>query len=602
VKAEAYPLKTIFGKDVRYVVPLYQRPYVWDKESKWEPLWEDVRLLVGQLAEVSDHQADAPSPHFLGAIVLDPKFGQTGDLEVRYIIDGQQRLTTLQLLLAAATRVADGLKLDQSARLLRRLTTNDPDLFEQPDHQFKVWPTNTDRNNFRAAMLHEPAKADDGIQIAAAYTYFCTVLVAWATSLEGAVAAGFETLVKAVRDYLRLVVIDLENEDNAQVIFETLNARTTPLLAIDLVKNLVFRYAERQGATEAELEMLYASSWKRFDTEDWRRQVRQGRLNRPRAEIFLMHWLTMKRAEETPAQWLYPTFQRLLDKKPVTPVDQIIDEFAHDATTFASFETQPAGSREATFFQRLSVLDVTTSYPLLLLLFRRNSAALVPARRRRAVELLESWLVRRMLFRLTPKNYNRYFLELLRAVQEDVAHADDVLYSELTAGTAETNRWPEDAELISALTTRSLYRSIPGARIVMVLGAIEQALRTSKSERVALPANLTIEHVLPQKWQEHWPVGGDPSAIYERDIHVNRLGNLTLVTGSLNPSISNAAWQLKRPGLRKHSLLLLNRDLCDQNPLVWDEALIDKRSALLASAVTRIWPGPGATLWQESRD
>jgi hypothetical protein len=311
-----------------------------------------------------------------------------------------------------------------------------------------------------------------------------------------------------------------------------------------------------------------------------------------------MHWLTMKRAEETPAQWLYPTFQRLLDKKPVTPVEEIIDEFAHDATTFASFETQPTGSREATFFQRLSVLDVTTIYPLLLLLFRDHSAVLTPARRRRAVELLESWLVRRMLCRLTPKNYNRYFLELLRAVQEDVAHADDILYSELSSATAETNRWPEDAELTKALTTRSLYMSVPGARIVMVFGAIEQALRTSKSEQVALPANLTIEHVLPQKWQEHWSVGDDPSAVYERDIHVNRLGNLTLVTGSLNPSISNAAWQLKRPELRKHSLLLLNRDLCDENPNVWDEALIDKRSAALTSVVTRIWPGPDAAYWQ----
>lgn len=561
MKAEAYPLKAIFGKDVRYVVPLYQRPYVWDKESKWEPLWEDVRLLVGQLAEVSGNQGEAPSPHFLGAIVLDPKFGQTGDLEVRYIIDGQQRLTTLQLLLAAATWVAEGLQLDQSARLLRRLTANDPDLFQQPDHQFKVWPTNTDRDNFRAAMLHGKAKADAGIRIAEAYLYFCHVVMDWATSLGGAVAAGFETLVKAVRDYLRLVVIDLEDEDNAQVIFETLNARTTPLLAIDLVKNLVFRYAERQGATEADLESLYMASWKRFDTEEWRREIRQGRLNRPRAEIFLMHWLTMKRAEETPAQWLYPTFRRLLEKKPITPVEQIIDEFAHDASTFASFDTQPAGSPEATFFQRLSVLDVSTIYPLLLLLFRRDSAALTIPRRRRALRLLESWLVRRMLCRLTPKNYNRYFLELVRAVRRDIAHADDVLYAELSGATAETNRWPGDAELTQVLKDRSLYQSIAGSRIVMVLWAIEQAIRTTKSEQIPRPAHLNIEHVLPQKWREHWPVGSDPTAVYERDIHVNRIGNLTLLTESLNPSISNSAWDVKRPALRKHSLLLLNRDL-----------------------------------------
>ena len=312
-----------------------------------------------------------------------------------------------------------------------------------------------------------------------------------------------------------------------------------------------------------------------------------------------MHWLTMKRAEETPAQWLYPTFRRLLEKKPITPVGQTIDEFAHDASTFASFETQPAGSPEATFFQRLSVLDVSTIYPLLLLLFRRDSSALTVPRRRRALRLLETWLVRRMLVRLTPKNYNRYFVELVRALRQDIANADDVLYAELSGATADTNRWPADAEVTQVLTDRSLYQSIR-SRIVMVLGAIEQALRTSKSEQLPLPAHLTIEHVLPQKWQEHWPVEDDPAVIYERESRVNRIGNLTLLTESVYPSVSNGAWDVKRPALRKHSLLLLNRDLCDENPSVWNEVCIDARSAALASMVNRIWPTGDSIYWQST--
>lgn len=600
MKADAYPLKTIFGRDVRYVVPLYQRPYVWDRESKWEPLWEDIRLLVSQLADASavGQQPVALSPHFLGAIVLDQKFGQVGDLEVRYIIDGQQRLTTLQLFLAAAAWVAEGFQLEQSARLLGKLTANDPDLVHEPDHQFKVWPTNTDRDNFRAAMLRSGFKADAGIRIVEAYTYFCGALTEWAASLGGAVAGGFDILVKAVRDFLRLVVIDLENEDNAQVIFETLNARTTPLLAIDLVKNLVFRYAERSGASDTELDALYTNSWRRFDTEDWRRELRQGRLNRPRAEIFLMHWLTMRRTEETPAHWLYPAFQRLLDRNLATPVAEIIEEFADDATTFASFDRQAVGSREETFFRRLGVLDMSTITPLLLFLFRRQSAELVRTRRMRALEILESWLVRRMICRLTPKNYNRYFLELLRAAQVDIAHADDIVFDVLRNATAETNRWPEDGEVANVLISRSLYHAIPRSRIVMLLSAVEHALRTSKSEQLPLPAQLTIEHILPQAWQQNWPAtGSDPGAKYERDVHVNRVGNLTLLTQSLNPALSNAGWDVKRAELQKHSLLLLNRELCDAYRSRWNEAMIDERSAALAGVIARIWPSPISPYW-----
>jgi hypothetical protein len=389
----------------------------------------------------------------------------------------------------------------------------------------------------------------------------------------------------------------LDDEDNAQVIFETLNARTTPLLAIDLVKNLAFRKAETE---KADVAALYADYWKPFDGDAWRKEIRQGRLKRPRSEIFLMHWLAMKTEEETAADQLYPSFKRLIDRADAPPIVGTVKEFASDSRVFSQWDNLPPGSLEKLFFERLAVLDVTTIYPLLLDLFRQPEAVVSRPRRVRSLRLLESWLVRRMLCRLTTKNYNRYFLELLKAVRKDPGRIDEVLYEQLLSASAETNQWPADSQLVEALVKRSLYWQVAGYRIVMVLSAIEKSLRTRKSEAIELPSGLTIEHIMPQKWERHWKLDpGDVAAVNDRWDHIHRLGNLTLATSALNPSASNKEWPVKRVALRKHSLLLLNRELCDENRYTWDEAKIDARSATLAQAIVGIWPGPSAAEWKK---
>jgi hypothetical protein len=588
MRADAYELKTIFGKGIRYVVPLYQRPYVWDREGKWEPLWGDIHRLVEELAR--SNKSESLPPHFLGAIVLDQQRGKVGDLEVRHIIDGQQRLTTLQLVLAAAARVAEERECAKSARLLQKLISNDPDLYTEQDDQFKVWPTNTDRPAYRDSLLRaNPAPTSDSL-IASAYSYFLGAIAEWADTQGESLESSFELLTRVMRDYLRLVVIDLDTNDNAQIIFETLNARTTPLLAIDLVKNLVFSRAESE---QADLDFLYENFWRPFDQAPWRTDIRQGRYSRPRAEVFLMHWLAMKTGEEVPATRLYSTFLRLLDHREAPSVANLVEEFHRDSRNFLAFDAQPPGSPERSFFDRLSVLDVTTIYPLLLFLFRQEQSVLSVVRRAQALAMLESWLVRRMLCRLTPKNYNRFFLELLRAVRDDPQVADEIMLERLRSATSDTARWPYDEELREVLVTRSLYWAVAGSRIVMTLSAIELRLRSSKTEAVPLPSGLTIEHVLPQDWQEHWPVpDGDLAAELDREAHVNRLGNLTLVTSSLNPSLSNSEWPKKRAALAEHSILLLNKAICSDPSSMWDEACIDARSAQLAGEIAEIWPRP----------
>lgn len=151
-------------------MPLFQRPYVWDEQGQWAPLWEDV-------AATFDRRDDEDTtPHFLGAIVLEAKRHALGSVEVREVIDGQQRLTTLQILIAALrdAYAAEGIKTRLQSRLAKTLT-NDTDYIDSPEEEFKLWPTNRDRRSYADVMrgAHLDSSRDPALpRIADAYLFF----------------------------------------------------------------------------------------------------------------------------------------------------------------------------------------------------------------------------------------------------------------------------------------------------------------------------------------------------------------------------------------------------------------------------------------------
>jgi Protein of unknown function DUF262/Protein of unknown function (DUF1524) len=599
MKPETRTVTELFERDVRYVVPLYQRPYVWNEADQWEPLWEDIRVLV-------DHQLNgAAGPeghwsHFLGAIVLDQETQAPGSIPVYTVIDGQQRLTTLQILLAAAANVAAANGAGNDAEVLLSLIRNRP-LKASGEHLWKVWPTNANRTAFAAVVRAggpAPDREDDPTNlIDEAYGYFVGRIADWLSDAESEEDKPqlVRTLQVTLCDLLRMVSITLEQGDNAQVIFETLNARGTPLLALDLVKNAVFHEAARHGL---DVDALYETVWKpQLDDEHWRKNQRQGRLFRPRADLFLMHWLTMKLRRITPATELFTTFRKqILQAAPPPNMEDVIRELCRDAAVMRDFEAKPAGSVEALFFRRLEALDVTTVLPLVLLLFREP--AISSQRRTRALQILESWLVRRSLLRLTVKAYNAQVPVLISRVADDPARADEILVGELRAGTGEISRWPADAELRDYYDTHDVYNSVGKARLVMALSAVEQSLYSNKTDLLTIPTNLTLEHVIPQKWQTHWPLPDGLSPEEEEAARetrlraIHRLGNLTLTAGPLNTALSNSAWPDKQRALNAESRLLLNARLVETYPETFDEAAVAERTRVLIERVCAIWPGP----------
>ena len=152
MQAFTYTSAVIFGSHIRYVVPLFQRPYVWTKTEQWAPLWEDVRNLAERVLETpAGYGAPPVPPHFLGAIVLDQQPNPGDFIAVRHIVDGQQRLTTLQLLLDAAQEVTERNGAPLDAETLKVLVLNQPQVTQHPDEMYKVWPTDRDQDAFRAA-------------------------------------------------------------------------------------------------------------------------------------------------------------------------------------------------------------------------------------------------------------------------------------------------------------------------------------------------------------------------------------------------------------------------------------------------------------------
>ncbi len=489
MRPETHTVQQLFERDVRYTVPLYQRPYVWDEEHQRAPLWDDITALL-------QHQESGDTSglwsHFLGAIVLELEQTVPGQIPRFTVIDGQQRLTTLQLLLAAAATAVANVGAENDAALLRDLVTNNPRKATGTE-QLKVWPTNANRSAFMAAMYPDgppPGHVNDpNNRIDEAVAYFATCVSEYIQGLdedespgvEGvmdeAVAGRAERLRITLCDLLKLVSITLEPGDNAQVIFETLNARGTPLLALDLGKNAAFHQGARQGA---DTDALYEQVWRpQLDDDYWRQERRQGRLNRPIAELFLMHWLTMRLERLIPATELFARFrQHVLG--PATDAGSLIRELCADARVMRSFDTPPPRSPEAQFFARLAALDAGTVLPVVLLLFR--SPEVTEARRRRALRILESWLARRALMRLTAKNYNRLVPRLVVRMKADLAHADDALLEALCGGEGEISRWPDDAEFGEFLRTREVYGMVAAPRLVMALAAVETSLYTNKTE------------------------------------------------------------------------------------------------------------------------
>ena len=395
----------------RLVVPLFQRPYVWNEENQWEPLWDDMVRVTERLLS---NPSQKHFPHFLGAVVLQQVQNPVGTMQERTIIDGQQRLTTLQLLFDSLHAQLVAAEAHAPAMRLETLVLNAAPFCQHPEDRFKVWPTNRDRDAFNAVMaatlpIDYDAVGFENERMVQAHRYFGDRAKEWllADGPESILvrASAIETVA---RDLLQVVVIDLGADENAQEIFETLNARGAQLTAADLIKNFIF---QRLLETGADVESAYIKYWRDFESAFWETEISVGRMRYPRSSIFLNHWLIAQTGEEVVAREVFTRFKRYANDVGDT-MEVLLKQIKASADVYREFIQN--GSKHTgvidqlgLFAYRTGVLESEVIKPLVLFLLDPQQPKIPEGQFTKALRVIESWMVRRMLVRATTKSYSQ---------------------------------------------------------------------------------------------------------------------------------------------------------------------------------------------------
>ena len=565
---------------ISYRIPQFQRAYAWNEERQWEPLWGD----LSDILERRIHEREEVRPHFMGAIVLQEQDAPSlGDPVTRYlVVDGQQRLTTLQLLIKATHDVL--VSYDDLARAdaLDKMIINRAagSRIDESEHT-KIRQSNPNDQMVFHRIMTDPLGVPTISPIDQAYDFFKRTVNAWLSDDSAPRGRKADALVATLRGGIEVAAVVLSKDEKAHLIFETLNERGEPLTQSDRIKNTIM-YEARVTDDEQRARRL----WGMFENEWWRENTREGRLFRIHNDRFLNYWVVMKMRRSITSDRVAAEFRNYIRreaKDSPAEVEAIAEEIKAAGSFYRAMETDTL-QRNRLYFNRLKIMEMGVVTPLLLYLYTSG----VPEESlERSHSILESYLVRRMLCGLPSHGLNNLFMELLPKLGAN--EADAAILKHLGEQTLEARSWPNDRMVSETLTPKRLGGTV--TRRKMVLEAIEQYHRGDKSEPLGDTSGLQIEHIMPQNWEQNWPVTEETEEAKERRSEaVNRIGNLTLVTGKLNSSMSNAPWEEKRGTLAKHSTLLLNSRLLSSAPETWDEETIDSRSKDMIEAICKIWP------------
>ena len=555
MEANAKAVRDILHSSDQFLVPFFQRYYSWQREH-WDRLRSDVWALFDD---------GARKQHFLGPLVCALLDAMPGDVHVFQLIDGQQRLMTLSLFLAAIRDVA--------------LTIGEPDLAQEIEETFlihkfkkglqryKIIPRLGDREAFIALVDRKPHDTFAALRMLDAYQYFRKLVRYETLDKPARLRELFETIVGR----LYLVVITI-GEENPYEIFESLNSTGLPLKEADLIRNYLFMQLETD-----EQQCFQTDHWgpyeKLFDPD--------GSLPAIGATAFYRDFL-MRNGVYSRDRSTFVDFKKYHEDTRHTP-DEAVAELSQAVRLYLSLYRNGAGQPPtiAKLLSRFEMLDAATAYPLLLnLLDRFDRKQVSESELAGCISDLSSFIIRRSVCVESTRTYGRWFCEAIQYLRN--SPRDDLQGYLLHRG------WPDDESFKKQLVEFPIYRR-EFKKCRVVLHALEESF--AHKEQVDLDS-LQIEHIMPQTlprgkagaaWREM--LGLAANQVHSRWQHT--LGNLTL-TG-YNPKLGNKSFKDKQAEFLA-SKVSLNGYFSDLKE--WSETAIRDRGKELAEEVGALWPRP----------
>lgn len=562
MKGEAQPLIKFFdGSDKRFIIPLYQRNYDW-KEENCEQLFQDLMKL---------HNSDRKS-HFFGSIVSSVQSGT----EDRFIIDGQQRITTVSLLLIAMVNAKkDGLIEATDAKLVEKIFKRYlVDEYQEDERKVKLKPIKKDMQAFDALLYKPKDQYIKESNVTRNYDFFYDKITRAGLTLDEL----FETIKK-----LEVINIRLDEDDDPQLIFESLNSTGLDLSEADKIRNYLL-----MSLAPVEQDNLYTRFWNPIEE-----------FTKYEPSSFVRDYLTMKQGKIGRIDKIYFIFKEYAETANIDRAT-LLEDMYHYAKIYNHVDTAKVGTDKLNRkLNQLRTLDSTIAYPFFMAFFDYASKVeLAETEIYQVLDVIEAYWVRRIICNLPSNALNKVFATLHRDVLNYVdkssgystnSYIDVLTYVLLKKGGSSV--FPSDDEVKGDFKTRQVYKMPVNSRM-FILERMENQDNNERHDVVKelTEKDITIEHIMPQTLSSKWKatLGDDWERIHEQYLHT--MANLTL-TG-YNSQYSNLTFIEKRNMQKgfKDSAFRLNNFVksCEQ----WTETELKARQKELQNVFMRLWPMP----------
>lgn len=572
MKGDAQPLIKFFdGSDKRFIIPLYQRNYDW-KEENCEQLFQDLLKM---------HHSDRKS-HFFGSIVSNIQSGT----EDRFIIDGQQRITTVSLMLIAmvnAYKAGDIQATDSKLvdKIFKRYLVDE---YQEDERKVKLKPIKKDMDAFDSLLYKPKDQYVKGSNVTRNYEFFYDKIMKSGLTMDEL----FETIKK-----LEVINIKLDEDDDPQLIFESLNSTGLDLSEADKIRNYLL-----MSLAPAEQDDLYTRYWNPIEES-----------TKYDPSSFVRDYLTMKQGKIGRIDKIYFIFKEYAENEKTSRAE-LLEEMHHYAKIYSQIDNANMGVDKLNRkLNQVRTLDSTVAYPFYMAFFDyAEKNGLSDEEKYRVLDIVESYWARRIICNLPSNALNKVFATLHRDVINNLSKAvegtnptytDVLIYLLLKKGRSSV--FPKDDEVKEDFATRQVYKMPTNLRM-FILERMEN--RDSKEchdvVKQLTEKTISIEHIMPQTLSDKWKdaLGEEWERIHQQYLHT--MANLTL-TG-YNSQYSNLTFIEKRDmekGFNDSAFRLNNYvKSCSQ----WTETEMLQRQHDLLEVFMRLWPMPSTTFEPAKRE